>query len=556
MGIQLAPFCRTLRIKTKNRGVIPLEPNWAQQEIIREREKALDEERPCRIIVLKGRQLGVSTIAEALLFHDVTSEANTNATVVAHDGPSSEHLFNITKHYYDTWEYREFFPHRYSTRRQLTLDSQGSNIWVMTAEHHDAARGRTIMSAHLSELAFWGQPAEAMLALNQAVPALPGSFMMIESTANGVGNFFEDEWISAVSGQTDYVPLFFPWWRHPEYIPCQGVKCLDGSCEACQAATKGLRPSDDEEKDLVRMGCDLAHLAWRRWAIPNKCMSNLDFWHQEYPDTPEMAFIVSGVNAFPETHLKAVFEPMKPGVGRLVVDGRGRIRFQEDPMGPLRMYRQPSPDTDWGSYYVGADPCYGVGGDFAAAQVINRRNHEQVAVWHGRINPIAFGDELAKLGHFYNTATISVEVDGPGIGTIARLQDYPRIWRHRNPERAPGKQVAQNTMSWQTNWKRKQWLVGKLQETIERGAITLHDARTYKELRSYTFYGAGHGDLYGPASKELHDDLVMSLGIAVVCESTEPNLPAYEERASQVLTDLHHVYGEDLRPSEEEEAWG
>lgn len=549
----MTPFLETLTIRTKDRGVIPFRPNWAQSRVIQEVERAEDEGRPARIIVLKARQLGISTVTEGLLFCYATTRPNTNAVVVAHDGGSSEHLFNITKHFYETWEYRDLFKTRYATKRQLTFDSNGSNVWVMTAEHTEAGRGRTIQAAHFSEMAFWTEPSEAMLAFNAAIPPLPGTLVIIESTANGMGNFFEEEWISAKSGQTDYVPLFFPWWEHYEYIPCQGFVCQNGTCDKCQSESKGLRPRDDEERQLLKLGCDLPHLAWRRWAVPNRCFGSVDMFHQEFPSTDDEAFLVSGVNAFPEVHLREVYQPLTPQVGSLMLDpNNGRVRFIEDRAGPLKLYKKPSSDSDWGQYFIGADPCYGTdpdrGGDWAAVQVINRHNHEQVATFHGRINPIAFADELAKLGRYFNNAMISVETDGPGYGTIGRLTGlYDNIWHHRVSDRLPSQQRSKSVLSWKSDWKRKHQLIGKLAETIERKDLILHDVRTYKELRGYTFYGQrGYGDSYGPAAKDQHDDLVMALGIAVFCESTEPRVTHYEQRPPKTLEDLDHVYGPDL----------
>lgn len=561
----LEDFCSTLKIKAKNRGVIPFTPNWAQSQVIAEVDKAEAEGRPARIIVLKARQLGISTVAEAILFSKAVSEQNSNCVVVAHDGSSSEALFNITKHYYETWPYKSFFKHRYATRRQLTLDANGSNIWVMTSEHTDAGRGRTFHAMHASELGFWGEPEETMNAFNQAMPAIPGTIQILESTANGMGNFFEEEWLAAKAGEKDFVPLFFPWWGHYEYVPCQGEICTDGTCEKCQAMSKGLKPADSEERDLMKMGCDLPHLAWRRWAIPNRCFSSIDMFHQEFPSTDDEAFLVSGVNAFPDQHLKNVYEPMRPEVGSLALGSDGKVRFVPDAAGPLRLYVKPADAKSWGEYFVGADPCFGQdpekGGDWAAGQVINRQSHEQVAVWHGRINPVAFADELVKLARFYNDAMISVETDGPGYATIGRLSGlYPHIWHHRIVDRLPGKQRSNVSLSWQSNWKRKQWLVSKLAEDIERGNILLHDVKTYKELRGYTFYGQkGYGDVYGPATQTQHDDLVMSLGIAVLCESTEPAVQPYgsqsfaDERPG--LSDTGQVKGRPLPEEDAYEEW-
>lgn len=501
-------------------------------------QRMVDLQTSERTFIAEGFVSHNSTVSEAILFAKAITEPGTNAVVVAHDSSSSEVLFNITKEFYESWPWRNMIPHRYATRRQLSLDGVDSNIWVMTAERAQAGRGRTIHALHASEAAFWTRPVDTMIAFNQAMPQRPGTLQIIESTANGLGNWFEEQWTDAVIGRNDFTPLFFPWFKHHEYLPCRGDNCADGTCPTCQADAARLGRLDSEEKDLKKLGATDAHLAWRRWAIPNLCYGSEDFYRQEYPSTDTEAFIVSGVNAFPEPQLKAVFEPVPAGVGRLVRDERtiGRVRFESDATGPLRVYRMPSKDADWGQYFVGADPCFGsVDGDLAAAQVINRQTKEQVAVWHGRINPFAFADELAKLGTFYNQAMIAPEVEGPGYGCVGRLIEiYPRIWQHRWPDKDPRFAISHTNLGWSTNWKRKQWAITKLAETIERERIILHDKATFQELKGYVFYGESggpYGDVFGPArGSELHDDLVMALAICIICEGTESAPVPYEAR--------------------------
>lgn len=527
-----------MQIRTKRQTQELFRPNWAQREVVETIERQYRAKEPCRIIVLKARQLGISTLAEGVLFLWALLHHNTNSCVVAHERDSSEDLFDKTKLYYETFPFKSTFPTRYSSRKQMTFEGTGSNIWVLTADNIASGRGRTIHCLHASEVGFWKEPTEAMLALQQTMPNLPGTVQIIESTANGIGNWFESAWSKAKAGDNDYIPLFFPWWREPNYIPCEGSFCLDGSCPRCREATGALGRLDDDEKDLVRLGCDRTHLAWRRGAIDNKCFGSIDLFHQEYPATDTEAFLAEGVNAFPEPMLRACYEPLAGARFRLVKDETviGGVRAIPDGRGPLRIFRMPSSDQNWGQYFVGADPCHGImDGDNAAAHVINRHNKEQVAVWHGKINPIDFADELAKLGAFYNYAMIAPEVDGPGYATVGRLVSiYPKIWQHRNVDRTVDRQISTSVLGWSTNWKRKQWAINKLAETFEKGQIVLHDETTFQELRVYTFYGAnGYGDVYGPAKGGdfSHDDLVMSLAITMLCESTEPKPSPYEMTA-------------------------
>lgn len=476
-----------MSIRTEAMTVASLTPNWAQREVLAEVEKATAEKRPCRIITLKARRLGISTVSEALGYIWAL-RPNTNCAVVAHTEEAASYLFGMARFMHETFmdgRGPQMFPTKLASQRHMEWRGTGSSFRVMTAGNVNAARSMGLGFCHASEVAFWPRPAETMGALMQTIPYLPGTCVILESTAFGY-NWWEETWTEAEAGRNDFVPLFFPWWKHPSYIPCQGHTCLDATCDTCKKKTAGVRPKDDEERRLVKLGADLAHIAWRRWAIPNKTFGDESLYAQEYPSTPSDAFQLSGVMAFPEASLQKVYVQKKPLVGRFERTQPGKPpNFIADARGPVRIFKMPE-RSRWGRYLIGADPSLGgLGGDFSAAQVINRRTKEQVACWQGRINPIAFADHLADLGSFYNDAVIACEVEGGGLGTITRLMDsgYANLWQDRQLGAITGH--LSNSLGWQTNYKRKQMMVMKLAEVIERGKVTLHDAATYGELRGY-----------------------------------------------------------------------
>lgn len=534
--LNLRPFIESLRVLDKKSQVAPFVPNRAQDQIIDQVKLDYEQGKPSRILSLKGRQMGISTVTEAILFAKAIVFPNTHAKVVAHDSDSSEYLFSMTRRFYDTWDLKDLFKRKYASSRHMVFADSDSSISVATAGNPDALRSRTITDAHFSEAAFYDDPVKLMGGANQAIPDRPGTLKLLESTANGMGTWFEEVWLEAKAGKNEYTPFFFEWWKHYEYRPCGGDGCRDATCKVCEKAAKGIRPKDDEERALLKMGAPLAALAWRRFAIPNKCFNNIDLWHQEYPDTPEMAFISSGLNAFPEEDLKKVYKPQRPAVGSFVVQA-GEVKFMQSAEGAWRIYKVPDrKEAKWNHYFIGADPCFGdyasqsVPGDFAAAQIINRHTKEVVATFQGRLNPHVFADELAKAGKFYNDAVIACETAGGGLTTIERLRHiYPRLWFWHNPSKQLGSDFQVNSLGWETNWRTKTWMITKLNEVIHKGLITIHDERTYKELRSYTYYGGkGYVDTFGPADQERgKDDLVMSLAIAIVCESQESPLEDY-----------------------------
>ena len=164
--------------------------------------------------------------------------------------------------------------------------------------------GRSAMAhmVHLSELAFYPDPEAALTAVLQIQGDGPGTWTIVESTANGAGNFFHQLWLDAEEGRNDFIPLFFPWFEDPEYR----MEIPDGSRSEFE---KSL---NDEEKELLnRFDLDLEQLFWRRWAIRNKCRNSIEVFHQEYPSTAEEAFLHSGAPVF---DIKRIMELEKRAV--------------------------------------------------------------------------------------------------------------------------------------------------------------------------------------------------------------------------------------------------
>jgi hypothetical protein len=505
--MKLLPFVRTLSIQTKEARLTKFSPNWAQVQYLEEIERQFTEGRPARVIVLKARQLGISTATEAVMFSLCFLLQRVRALVIAHEQEASEHLLSMCSTYWDTFPFKDLYSTRYQGRKHLAWNETASQIKVATAGNLSAGRSTTLHALHASEVAFWADADTLMAGLRQTVPSLPGTFIALESTANGVGNWFYRMWHAAVNGENEYTPMFFPWWEHPEY-----------AASRLHLPVEHLGELDAEERLLRRMGLDDDRLMWRRWAIANLCQADEKIFHQEYPSTPEEAFVATGANVFPSEHLRECFAKMRGQQGRLIREPNGDVRFAPDISGPLTIYRFPSRDTDWGRYFVGGDPTHTTRGDYAVAQVINRHNYEQVARWRGRIDPQSFAEELVKLGTFYNRAMISTEITGPGYATIGAIleQGYPSVWQHRWADKTPGH--LSESYGFTTTHRHKQWAIGHLLKLIVDHEVTVHDQVTFNEMLNYVTLDNGG---FGPASDKMHDDTVMALAITCVCASTE-----------------------------------
>lgn len=547
--VHLRPIIYELKVLTKERGIARFGDiiNYAQERVIDETERQILESGQVRMVVLKARQMGLSTVIEAIIFALSILYSDYQSLIISHEAESAEHILGMTKRYWSTYPFKRFHDEQYNGRKQLAWADLRSNIVVATAKNLGAGRSKTLHALHASEVAFWDNPGELITGLRQAIPSHGLTAIFFESTANGIGNLFHSTWLDAEAGRSDFAPMFFPWHLHPEYtatnIPYHQ-----------QQKFSQLKNLDDEEKKLISMGISDARLLWRRWAIINLCQNSLDKFKQEYPSTPHEAFLSTGRNVFPLNDLLAHYQPIKPKTGELRRVGRD-VKFFENPRGPLKVYRSPSSDKSWGIYQIGADPTHTTVGDKACAQVLNRRTLEQAAVLSEHYDPIEFGKQLYLLGEWYNMALIAPEAEGPGYATVGHLlgSNYPFVWESQKVDKTPGK-VMMDVFGWRTNRSTKHLAIGQLinmlaQPLTKIGNTTygllLHDEETFTEMRDYITDESG-GFCNGDGS--MFDDCVMALGIACATHFIEPPLPPYtrDETHLTVVKEINQILKETL----------
>lgn len=532
-NIRILPLVRELKILTKDRTLARLGDvmNYAQEDFIREVERQINTRGSVRIIVLKARQLGISTIIEAIIFALSVMFRDYQSLIISHESDSAEHILGMTKRYWTTYTWKDMHDEQYNGRKQLAWGDLQSNIVVATAKNTSAGRSKTLHALHASEVAFWDDPLELIRGLRQAIPSQGITMIFYESTANGVGNFFHQTWNRASHNQSEFVPKFYPWHLHPEYT-AQYVPVDE------QARFAMLGELDEEEKTLVEMGVSEGRLIWRRYAIAELCGGDIDTFHQEYPTTPDEAFLSTGRNVFDINNLNAHFQEMRPRRGYLYRKGND-VQFKEHPDGMLKIFRFPSADRSWGIYQIGGDPTHTVTGDQACAHVMSRRTLEQCAVLAKGMDPVEFGKQLELLGYFYNTATVAPEREGGGGATVGYLLgvNYPMVWESQKFEKTPGKVMA-DVYGWTTNKATKAtaigWLTNAINQPLARiGSTTygllLHDRETYEELKDYVSDEKG-GYCNGDGS--MFDDRVMALAICVATHWLDPPVPPYVQDTS------------------------
>jgi hypothetical protein len=232
-----------LKVRSKTKGMVRLHPNRAQREY--------SENRTRRNIVLKARQLGITTYVAARFFIQTITQPGTIAVQVAHSQESAEEIFKIVHRFWENLPegmQRGALVTSRSNVRQIVFPRLDSEYRVATAADPNAGRGMTIHGLHCSEVARWPRNAmETLASLRAAVPE--DGEIVLESTPNGAGGVFYEEWQRA--DETGYQRHFFPWW----YDDQSQIK--DGPI--------GVQPLTVEEEQLtLREGLSEAQIAWRR----------------------------------------------------------------------------------------------------------------------------------------------------------------------------------------------------------------------------------------------------------------------------------------------------
>ena len=478
----------SLKIRTKAGEIAPLKLNPAQKILQEAVDKQLKTDGKVRIIILKARQQGLSTYTGGYLYFSVSQQPARKAIVVTHHSDSTRALFDLTKRYHDNMV-EILKPHtKYSSRRELSFDALDSSYVVATAGGDTVGRGETFSHCHASELAFWPKSTAEDIwnGLSQAVPNTKGTAVFIESTANGLGNQFHTLWEGAVEGTNGYVPVFIPWFVGEEYR---------------EPVPKNFKRTP-EEKDLVKKyKLDNEQLQFRRLKI---AQNGIDLFNQEFPDTPETAFLTTGRPVFNPSQLQELLSKTRDVRQKLALEGD---EWVEHHRGELQVYYK----HDGGeNYVVSADPAMGIShGDYSVAQVLDSKKR-QVAVWRGHVHPDYFATVLQALGSYYNEAFIIVENNSHGILTCTRLGKdyaYPNFYTEIQHDKITDRETVK--LGFTTTSKTKPLIIDQLRAAMREGEIELNDKTTIREMLTYIVTESGAME----AEQGCFDDCVMSLAL-------------------------------------------
>lgn len=491
-----------VKIRDKAGNIIDFIINEPQQRLYDIIKKLKEEKKPIRIVILKARQMGFSTLTESILFKETTTKFNVNTGIITHQDEATTNLFNMSKRIYDYLPDEMKPALKNSNAKELIFDNeQGtglkSKIKCMTAGGKGVGRSDTFNNLHISELAFWpGDKKVTLTGLLQAVPNLSNTIVIIESTANGF-EYFKEIWDKAVKGENDFIPLFVGWNELEEY----------------QMTYNGFELTDYEKQLQETYNLTLEQLTWRRWCIKNNCGGDEEQFKQEYPINPLEAFISTGscffnkeiiINRINNIENK---KPIKQGFFSYDLKGNiiNNINWIDDDKGYIKIYE----DVKEGYPYVLGGDTAGDGSDSFTGQMINNNTGNQVATFkNDKIDEDEYARQMYCLGMYYNESLIGIENNYSTYPTKKiKEYDYPNIYIREIEDNIADK--VQNKYGFITNKATRPIILGILKEVFRDNIDWINDIDTLREALVFIKNENGRPE----AQQGEHDDLIMGLAI-------------------------------------------
>ncbi|HUH63984.1 MAG TPA: hypothetical protein VLZ50_13350, partial [Terracidiphilus sp.] len=453
-----------LHIRGKNGRLRKLVLNRTQRD--------LEQRSTPRNIVLKARQLGVTTYVAARFFISTISREGTLSVQVAHDQRSAEEIFRIVHRFLDNLPEELRKGALVTSRanvRQIVFPMLDSEYRVETAADPNAGRGLTIHNLHCSEVARWPRDvAETLASLRAAVP--PEGEIFLESTPNGAGGVFYDEWQRAP--QTGYTRHFYPWWWDASY----------------RRPVEIVQFTDQERELMQKHGLDAAQIAFRREVRAN--FRNRA--REEYAEDAESCFLSSGECVFDAEIIEQRLQQRAPIVA-------------EADHGRILTFFPPVPAVNGAAakqYIMGVDPAGGgCEGDYSCAQVIEQSSGVQCAELHGHFPPQELAARVAVLARRYNEALVAIERNNHGHAVLAHLimnQGYTRVYQSGGQ---PG---------WLTTVATRPRMLENFGALLAGAPFMFLSPRLLEECRTFI----RHPDGNCSAAQGAHDDTVMAMAIA------------------------------------------
>ena len=374
---------KCLKIRTKAGDVQSFRLNRSQRYLHERLERQLEDKGRIRALVLKGRQVGISTYIGGRLYWKVTHSFGRRAFVLTHLDAASDNLFGLTKRFHENCPAILRPQIKASNAKELSFGVLDSAFKVATAGSAEVGRSETIQFFHGSEVAFWPRAEKHAAGIRQAIANANETEAIFELTANGIGNVFHAEWKAAERGDSDFEAIFIPWFWHEEYAtePPEGWL---------------IPPAFADYEAVYQLGRAQTYWAWaknRELAVLAGGNADEICWQfkQEYPANADEAFQTSGIGSFilTEAVLKA---------------------------------RKTNADA-YGGIVLGIDPARGGGDKTGIIDRQGRRLGGHVCKRLDEKDLMALAGQIQVIVREVNPAKVVIDTTGLGAGLYDRLRE-------------------------------------------------------------------------------------------------------------------------------------
>lgn len=527
--LKSAPFDkyagRFLTIEDEEGNLSKFVLNDAQKIVYKEVVRLSASGRPIRILILKGRQQGMSTFCQMYLFWRCHTRPGTRALTVGHVLPAVHDLY---RKFERAWKELANDPLQSEGglrlqpdlesggekgRRMLFADPLRSTYRADSAtEPEGIGRGGTFSCAHFTEIPQWSKPAETMQAALAAIPDSADSAIFVETTAKGASGWFYEAWIAAIRQvergiEPEFTPVFVPWFKTKRYR---------------RARRKG-EPTLDKRERAFRddFKLDDEQVYWYR----DQRQRYGDRVTEEFPSTWQEAFLSSGLPYFRQDALNFYKNlarsriPIRKGAFVITKHGnRKKAKFTLDDFGPTRIYVDPE---EGHRYSVGIDFASGRASDSSAIVVWDIDAKRIVAVHHSKWLPDDVLTESVLLARTYNLAFMVPERSGLGITLVDKLVNewgYSNVYRDHDPIAV--KQHGGARFGFATSVRTRSGMLESFAHLVHTRAADIPDDRLVDEM--HTFVYVDEEGQKAAAASGTHDDLIMATAIAIEGSKAAP----------------------------------